>query len=257
MNIAFNLKNYNTQSGVIFNTLQKKCYNITSQNVITLLTSNVITFVITKTLKIKKQLVENRSYFVMSKKELKTIRKVGNSLGVVLPKENLKAIGIEEASNVFIEVIRKGNKKGLFICPSGEEVKEEKAKTIKRAKKVISEVERVASVSPVEVPAVAKKTTQNINIVFKKEELQTISSIQNYAAANDFECFTRRVNIPTEKLAHAFTFDELTLIKNILFQFDSDTYLETLEEQGLMTQTLVRLADKAKLLVQKYWSDEI
>lgn len=192
----------------------------------------------------------------MSKKELKTIRKVGNSLGVVLPKENLKAIGIEEASNVFIEVIRKGSKKGLFICPSGEEIKEEKSKTIKRAKKVISEVERVTSVSPVEVPIVTKNTSQN-NVVFKKEELQTISSIQNYAAANNFDCFKRRIIIPVEKLAHAFTVDELVLIKNILFQVASDTYLEMLEEQGLMTQTLVRLADKAKALVQKYWSDEI
>ena len=194
----------------------------------------------------------------MSKKlEVKKIQKVGNSVGVVLSRSDLDFLELEKDSEVMIQTIKKGKVKSLVISPAcSESIKEEKAKTIKRAKKVISEVERVASVLPVEVPAVTKNTSQN-NIVFKKEELQTISSIQNYAAANDFECFTRRVNIPTEKLAHAFTFDELTLIKNILFQVASDTYLETLEEQGLMTQTLVRLADKAKLLVQKYWSDEI
>ena len=206
----------------------------------------------------RKKLAKNRGLFVMSKKlEVKKIQKVGNSVGVVLSRSDLDFLELEKDSEVMIQTIKKGKVKSLVISPAcSESIKEEKAKTIKRAKKVISEVERVASVLPVEVPAVTKNTSQN-NIVFKKEELQTISSIQNYAAANDFECFTRRVNIPTEKLAHAFTFDELTLIKNILFQVASDTYLETLEEQGLMTQTLVRLADKAKLLVQKYWSDEI
>ena len=207
----------------------------------------------------RKKLAKNRGLFVMSKKlEVKKIQKVGNSVGVVLSRSDLDFLELEKDSEVMIQTIKKGKVKSLVISPAcSESIKEEKAKTIKRAKKVISEVERVASVLPVEVPAVTKNTSQNINIVFKKEELQTISSIQNYAAANDFDCFIRRVNIPTEKLAHAFTVDELTLIKNILFQVASDTYLETLEEQGLMTQTLVRLADKAKLLVQKYWSDEI
>ena len=206
----------------------------------------------------RKKLAKNRGLFVMSKKlEVKKIQKVGNSVGVVLSRSDLDFLELEKDSEVMIQTIKKGKVKSLVISPAcSESIKEEKAKTIKRAKKVISEVERVASVLPVEVPAVTKNTSQN-NIVFKKEELQTISSIQNYAAANDFDCFIRRVNIPTEKLAHAFTVDELTLIKNILFQVASDTYLETLEEQGLMTQTLVRLADKAKLLVQKYWSDEI